>query len=105
MLWSIRLKRYLHHAISQITITTEIKTFACTAIQREYERAGARYEYRDGWWIRTFTLEALKTFYLRDVLMHELGHHMDHHNRKYRYKEKFAEWFATEYGYKRRKTL
>lgn len=74
-------------------------------IQREYLRAGARYEHRDGWWIRTFTLEALKTFYLRDVLMHELGHHVDKHNRKYSDREKFAEWFTMEYGYKRRKRL
>ena len=74
-------------------------------IQREYERAGARYEHRDGWWIRTFTIDALMTFYLRDVLIHELGHHVDNYNRKYGDKEKFAEWFATKFGYKMRKRL
>ncbi|WP_446009056.1 hypothetical protein [Candidatus Electrothrix sp.] len=71
-------------------------------IQREYERAGALYSQKDNQWLRTFTKESLRTFYVRDVFVHELGHHVDRHkDRSGEKSEIFADWFATEYGFTR----
>lgn len=73
------------------------------SVLNDYERAGAEvsYEGRD-WWIR-FDEVSLKRFYLRDVLLHELGHHVDAENfrsKSHKKAEGFAEWFASEYGFK-----
>ena len=81
------------------------KTLPKPSILHEYERAGAEIT-RDGkrWRIR-FDEESLKQFYLRDVLVHELGHHVDSENfrfKSHRAAENFAEWFASEYGYRPR---
>ncbi len=43
-------------------------------------------------------LDWLRRFYLRDVLMHEIGHHMDSHNITKKARERFAEWFASKHG-------
>jgi hypothetical protein len=74
------------------------------SILQEYTRAGARIRWVNGIWERTFTPQALRTFYLQDVLMHELGHHVDRHSAERKpiaKQELFAEWFAAEYGYRR----
>lgn len=74
-------------------------------IQREYERAGITYEFRDKKWHKEFSLNSLHHFYLNDVLMHELGHHVDRGNKKTHNKsERYAEWFATEYGFRIKKS-
>ena len=71
-------------------------------IKRDYERAGVIYYQKNNRWLRTFTEESLKKFYLRDVFVHELGHHVDRHkNRSNEKSEIYADWFATEYGFKR----
>ena len=70
-------------------------------VQREYRRAGAQCSRSGGGWKVAFTKESLKEFYIRDVLIHELGHHVDGHTSTNRQSERFAEWFVTEYGYKR----
>lgn len=71
----------------------------------EYERHGAKWFKEDSGWRLTFTPEALRSFYLRDVLIHEVGHHVDHLTRRghrsYQAHEGFAEWFATEFGLRR----
>ncbi len=65
-----------------------------------YNRAGAVIgEDKDGITI-SFNENALKAFYLCDVLMHEIGHHIDTQRRPQIRREKFAEWFALEYGYR-----
>ncbi len=70
-------------------------------IQREYERIGANYYFKNGYWTRSFDEMSLKRFYTRDVLIHELGHHVDRKNNKdYNAKERFAEWFVEEYGFR-----
>jgi predicted nucleic acid-binding protein len=53
------------------------------------------------------TEEAIRDFYLNNVLIHELGHILDSRNSSPRDRERFAEWFALEVGYKasRRKEL
>jgi hypothetical protein len=44
------------------------------------------------------SLTWLEDFYLRDVLMHELGHHVDQWNETYEQREKFANDFVRKYG-------
>jgi hypothetical protein len=72
----------------------------------EYQRAGVSITQKPGEFIIEFTEDALRHFYLRDVLIHEVGHHVDRSNfgkkRKSRM-EPFAEWFATEYGFRLQK--
>jgi hypothetical protein len=72
---------------------------------QEFERAGAKIT-RDGkYWRMQFDEIALKQFYLKEVLLHELGHHVDSKNSRFKTDKKaegFADWFASEYGYKLR---
>jgi hypothetical protein len=44
------------------------------------------------------SLDSLRRFYLRDVLMHEIGHHVDSRNIKEKDRELFAERFARTHG-------
>ena len=52
-------------------------------------------------WIYRFTDDAIRRFYLWDVLVHEIGHHVDrfHPDRSTKRSERFAEWFARTYGF------
>jgi hypothetical protein len=43
-------------------------------------------------------LTSLRRFYLRDVLMHEIGHHLDTRNLALKDRERFAEQFARTHG-------
>lgn len=69
----------------------------------EYQRAGATITRDETYfWVR-FDHASLKRFYLRDVLLHELGHHVDAKNlssKTERKAEGFADWFAAEHGYR-----
>lgn len=51
-------------------------------------------------WRLTWTQEAIKDFYLNNVLIHEVGHLNDSRNSNSRDRERFANWFAIEYGYR-----
>jgi len=51
-------------------------------------------------WTLHWTAEALKDFYLNNVLIHEIGHLNDTRNTSYRDRERFANWFAIEHGYR-----
>ena len=51
-------------------------------------------------WKLVWTDEAVRDFYLNNILIHELGHLVDARNTKYVDRERYAEWFAVEYGYK-----
>lgn len=51
-------------------------------------------------WRLFWSEEAIKDFYLNNVLIHELGHLLDHRNTNARDRERFAEWFALHHGYK-----
>jgi len=69
---------------------------------QEYLRAGAAYRQEKNCTVVEFNEQSLKTFYLRDVLIHEIGHHVDW-LRRHRWSEvteEFANWFAGEYGYR-----
>lgn len=51
-------------------------------------------------WTLTWTLPALKDFYLNNVLIHEIGHVLDTRNTRTEDRERYANWFAIEYGYR-----
>jgi hypothetical protein len=68
---------------------------------------GARWSLERGQWRLIWTEDAIRDFYLNNVLIHELGHILDSRNTSNRDRERYAEWFALEMGYKasRRKEL
>lgn len=51
-------------------------------------------------WRLTWTTDAIKDFYLNNVLIHEIGHLLDTRNTRTQDRERFANWFAIEYGYR-----
>jgi len=51
-------------------------------------------------WTLTWTEEAIRDFYLNNILIHEVGHLLDERNSSYVARERYAEWFAIEYGYR-----
>ncbi len=65
-----------------------------------YKRSGAEISDIDNNIEVRLTESSLRTFYLNDVLMHEIGHHIDRVRRPQKERERFAEWFALEYGYR-----
>ena len=69
---------------------------------QEYIRAGAVCRQEGKYTIIEFNEQSLKTFYLRDVLIHEIGHHVDWLRRRRwsELTEEFANWFAGEYGFR-----
>lgn len=71
------------------------------SVCHEYERHGAIWKKEGRLWKLEFSLEALRSFYIRDVLIHELGHHVDNlvlRIKNLNHCERFAEWFALEFG-------
>ena len=61
---------------------------------------GARWVHENDQWRLIWTEDAIRDFYLNNVLIHELGHILDSRNTSHRDRERFAEWFALEMGYK-----
>jgi hypothetical protein len=51
-------------------------------------------------WHLTWTPDALRDFYLNNVLIHEIGHVIDTRNTNPHAREQYANWFAIEYGYR-----
>ncbi len=51
-------------------------------------------------WQLVWTPQAIRDFYLDNILIHELGHLLDDRNTSYVDRERYAEWFAIEHGYK-----
>lgn len=68
------------------------------AQQAEARLFGSRWEEGDGVWRLVWTPEAIRDFYLNNVLIHELGHLIDQRNRRSKDRERFADWFAIRYG-------
>jgi hypothetical protein len=54
----------------------------------------------NGSWDLVWTEQAIRDFYLNNILIHEMGHLLDDRNSNYTDRERYAEWFAIEYGYK-----
>lgn len=53
-----------------------------------------------GGWRLVWNDQAIRDFYLNNILIHELGHLVDARNSSYADRERFAEWFAVQYGYR-----
>lgn len=60
---------------------------------------GGRWVQEGRSWKLIWTEEAIKDFYLNNILIHELGHLLDDRNSRPVDRERFAEWFAIRYGY------
>lgn len=70
-------------------------------IYNEARMYGGRWdEPGPGWWRLRWTEQAIRDFYLNNILIHELGHLIDERNSTYVDRERYAEWFAIEYGYR-----
>lgn len=71
-------------------------------LMNDYRRAGAVWEEATGGrgWVCRFDRASLRAFYLRDVLIHEVGHHVDRRNRHKtdQEAERYADWFARAFG-------
>lgn len=50
-------------------------------------------------WNLVWTEDAIKDFYLNNIVVHELGHLLDNRNSRQLDRERFAEWFAIRHGY------
>lgn len=71
------------------------------ARMNEARMYGGRWEQRGPkCWALVWTEQAIKDFYLNNILIHELGHVVDRRNSRSVDRERFAEWFAVEYGYR-----
>ena len=79
----------------------ETYTHAPTPPQQvEARMFGGQWSEASGEWNLTWTPEALKDFYLNNVLIHEIGHVLDDRNTRTEDRERYANWFAIEYGYR-----
>ncbi len=67
----------------------------------EAKMYGARWTQDGHLWRLNWTPQALKDFYLNNVLIHEIGHVNDTRNTNFDARERYANWFAIEYGYRR----
>jgi hypothetical protein len=61
---------------------------------------GGRWQQNGDHWELVWTAEAVRDFYLNNVLIHEIGHTFDERNTRMADRERFANWFAIEYGYR-----
>ena len=66
----------------------------------EAKMYGGVWSQENGFHLLTWTRQAIKDFYLNNVLIHEIGHVLDHWNTNQEKRERFAIWFATEYGFR-----
>jgi hypothetical protein len=83
-------------------------TYPKPSLSMEYERHGATWVPCTQGGYFSFDDEALRSFYIWDVLYHEVGHHVDFmssdwDHKSYNARERFAEWFAIEYGMRKKK--
>ncbi len=66
----------------------------------EAKMYGAVWSEQQGHYLLTWTEQAIKDFYLNNVLIHEIGHVLDQRNTNAEKREQYANWFATEFGYR-----
>ena len=89
------------HPYPKVDMTLTFSKKPNPKVIQEYQRAGATVAQKGTGIEILFDDNSLRQFYLRDVLMHEIGHHNDdRRGRPRRKREGFAEWFASEYGYR-----
>lgn len=83
------------------SLTEHFSTAPSPDVFNESRMYGGRWhEEHGGAWTLRWSEQAIKDFYLNNILIHELGHLLDERNSTYLDRERFAEWFATEYGYR-----
>jgi hypothetical protein len=69
-------------------------------LMNEVRMYGGRWECSGtGSWKLIWSEQAIRDFYLNNILIHELGHLVDDRNSSYGERERYAEWFAVHYGY------
>src|SRR5262249_43334010 len=51
-------------------------------------------------WKLVWTPQAIRDFYLNNILIHELGHLIDDRNTRAADRERYAEWFAVRFGHR-----
>ena len=68
--------------------------------QIEARMFGGRWVQQPGAWKLVWTKQAIRDFYLNNVLIHEVGHVNDDRNNSFEDRERYANWFAIEYGYR-----
>lgn len=61
---------------------------------------GGRWVQRGREWQLVWSEEAIRDYYLNNILVHELGHLVDDRNTGYQDRERYAEWFAIAHGYR-----
>jgi hypothetical protein len=61
---------------------------------------GGKWEQEGRHWRLLWTEDAIRDFYLNNVLIHEIGHTVDDRNTRFVDRERYANWFAVEYGYR-----
>ncbi|MHB1455815.1 MAG: hypothetical protein ACYC0V_02760 [Armatimonadota bacterium] len=70
-------------------------------VMQEYTKAGATWENEGKRWVLRFTSDAVRDYYLYDVLLHEIGHHVDRDNlwkTSTADSESYAKWFVEFHG-------
>lgn len=80
-----------------------VETFAKPPQPTFYNEAkmyGARWQQDGEDWTLHWSEDAIRDFYLNNILIHELGHLLDERNNSYVDRERYAEWFAIQYGYR-----
>lgn len=84
----------------ELSLTETYDTPPKPAQKNEAQMFGGRWEQsgRRQWRLH-WTPEALRDFYLNNILIHELGHLLDDRNTRTVERERYAEWFALHYGY------
>lgn len=92
------------HAVYLYPMPTDLVEYVprppLPAERNEAAMYGGRWEQtRDGLWRLVWSEQAIKDYYLNNILFHELGHLHDRRNRRHADRERFAEWFAVRYGY------
>ncbi len=64
-----------------------------------YQKFGAEFSRRRGWWYAQFTDKGLRRFYIEHLLYHEVGHHVDSYHRLWsKANSKVLEDSANEYA-------
>jgi hypothetical protein len=84
------------HAFPRKRLRTRYKTPPSPDIVQEYTRVGATCTAERDGYVLQFSEDTLRAFYLRDVLLHEIGHHVDRSNvfrKKDAAAERYAKWF------------
>lgn len=93
------------HPYPKSFMVTNYKSLPKPHILNDYRRVGAKIEGENKHWTISFDEESLRQFYLRDVLLHEVGHHVDalsNLTKTNKKSEGYAKWFASEFGFRLR---